>query len=69
MKPGETYLANIDENLHDFRFRESLTEPSIHHVYNAAARAELHEDVYLMGATSKRIGCCIDKIDNIGVSP
>ena len=67
MHGGETF-ADFDKDSQDLRFGETFAKTTVHHVDDASARTELHEDEDFVSAVGHPVPSGVDKEDDVRVA-
>ena len=65
---GSKTLAYIDEDGEDLSLCEAFAKTAVHHVNDASAGAELHEDEDLIRPVRHAMPCSVKEEDNVGVA-
>lgn len=65
---GSKTLAYIDEDGEDLSLCEAFAKTAVHHVNDASAGAELHEDEDLIRPVCHAMPCSVKEEDNVGVA-
>ena len=65
---GSETFAHIDKDGEDLGFRETFAQATVHHVDDASARTELHEDEDFVSAVGHPVPSGVDKEDDVRVA-